>query len=450
MQSEALDRWPLISVITVNLNGRAHLEALLDSLATQQYPAERIEVIVVDNGSTDDSISFLTSVHPRVKILANQRNEGFARPNNQAAAIARGQYLALVNNDMKLDPHWLGHLVDFIEAGPADVACVGSRILNWDGSAVDFINGEMAFNGMGFQPGYGALVASPEASCYPDELLFACGGALLIKKDVFLEVGGFDEDYFAYYEDVDLGWRLWVQGHRVRFCPEAVVHHRHNGTSSRFEAHKKVVLMERNAMFSVLKNYDDETLRTVWPAALLLTFKRIGVRSGIERESFRFGPRPPVPPSPSVAPESTLRKLLRSLYRLGLAGTFKKAIVILAEKVLVKWASRSFEGEVAIPVTKEAYASVVGMEDVLDFLPRMLAKRREIQARRRRSDAEVFRRFGSPLQAAEIRKGYPDAHWLIVKELGLDALFADEVSGAEGPRPQEEPGSATHAARIKG
>lgn len=423
MQSEA----PLVSVITVNLNGRAHLEALLDSLATQRYPAERLEILVVDNGSTDDSIAFLTAAYPHVKILANQENEGFARPNNLAAALAQGRYLALINNDMKLDPDWLERMVEFLESGPPDVACAGSRILNWDGSATDFIKGEMAFNGIGFQPGYGALVNSPEAHEFPDELLFACGGALMIRKDVFLGVGGFDEDYFAYYEDVDLGWRLWVLGYRVRFCPEAVAYHRHNGTSSRFEAHRKTVLLERNAMFSLLKNYEDGALASVWPAALLLTFKRIGARSGVDRESFRFGPRPPAPPRAEEAREAGPIKLWRSLRRLGLGGTLKKVAVLLSQKVLTKWSGRSFDGQDEIPVTKEAYASVVGMEDFIDFLPRMLAKRHEIQSRRRRSDIEVYRRFGSPLRAAEGRGGYTDAHWLVVRELGLGTLFSDEA-----------------------
>lgn len=417
---------PLVSFIVVNLNGRAHLEVLMDSIAAQTLSSDRLEVIVVDNGSSDESVSYLKTRHPHVKLLQNTVNEGFAKPNNQAAAIARGTYLALVNNDMKLEPDWVERMVEFMESSPPDVACVGSRILNWDGSAIDFIRGTMAYNGMGFQPGFQAPIDSPEARDYPDELLFACGGAMLIRREVFLTSGGFDEDYFAYYEDVDLGWRLWVLGYRVRFCPQAVVYHRHNGTSSRFDWRKKVVLFERNAMFSVVKNYEDATLNRIWPATLLLTFKRLAARSGIDRESFRFGPPPPRPDVAEAVLEPMPRKVLKNLLRLGIKPTVKKALVALSRKVLARWGGQVDETGASAPILREAYASVVGMEDFIDYLPKVLAKRREIQARRRRSDADIFRVFASPLEPVEGRPAYVESHWLIAQELGLKSMFTRE------------------------
>ena len=417
---------PLISLITVNLNGRSHLEVLLASIQEQTYPSNRIEIIVVDNGSMDDSVEFLEARHPQVKVIRNQTNEGFARPNNQAAKVAQGEYLALVNNDMKLESDWTETMLRFIQESPPDVACVGSRILNWDGSKIDFIRGTMAFNGMGFQPGFDTRIDSPAAKDYPDELLFACGGALLIRREVFVEAGGFDEDYFAYYEDVDLGWRLWVLGYRVRFCPEAVVYHRHNGTSGRFDWRKKVVLFERNAMFSLVKNYEDQTLAKLWPAALLLGFKRMAVRSGIEREDFRFGPPPPRPEVADVPPVSTGRKLLSNLKHQGLKPTVKKILVTIARKVVRKWGGQSEEMGATAPIQREAYASVVGMEDFIDHLPRIFEKRRVIQAKRRRSDAEIFRIFGDALSPVEGRPGYVESHWSIARELGLKELFSVE------------------------
>ncbi len=414
-----MNQRPRVSLITVNLDGRAHLEVLLESVARQTYPADRIEVLVVDNGSTDGTVEFLKQRYPDVRVLRNETNMGFARPNNQAAAIAEGEFLALVNNDMRLADDWVETMVDFIEAAGSDVACVGSRILNWDGSRVDFIRGTMAFNGMGFQPGYDLPVDAAEAGDYPKELLFACGGAMVIRRSVYLDVGGLDEDYFAYYEDVDLGWRLWVLGYRVLFCPEAVVRHRHNGTSSRFAASKKVALFERNAMLSVLKNYEDATLRQVWPATLLLAFKRLAVRSGIDREAYRFAP---ALARPAPVGSGGLRKLASSLRRNGLKATAKKVLVQFAKKVLVRWGGGGYE-EAATPILREAYATVVGMEDIIDALPRVRVKRADIQARRRRSDAEVFRRFGDALTPVEGRGGYPDSHALITAELGLETLF---------------------------
>lgn len=422
---------PMVSLITINLDGKAHLEVLLASIAEQTVPQGTLEVIVVDNGSKDGSVEFLMEHYPAVRIIRNDSNQGFARPNNQAAAVASGEFIALVNNDMRLAPDWVERMLGVLTHSDPEVACVGSRILKWDGSAVDFIRGTMAFNGMGFQPGFEAPIDSPEARDYPEELLFACGGAMLIRREVFLGAGGFDEDYFAYYEDVDLGWRLWVLGYRVLFCPEAVSYHRHNGTSGRFDWRKKVVLFERNAMFSVFKNYEDDSLQRVWPAALLLAFKRMAVRSGIDRESFRFGPRPPQPTA-SGSRESGLRKVLRTLRRLGFKGTIKKVIVALSQRALARWGGQSHEADATAPLMREAYATVVGMEDFIDYLPRMQAKRRDIQARRRRSDADVFRRFGDALTPVEGRPGYPEGHAQVVRELGLDALFG-QVTPDQAP-----------------
>lgn len=424
METARSTPWPTISIITVNLNGRDHLEALMASIASLRYPADRLEVIVVDNASTDESVAFLQREHPSVKLIRNSANEGFARPNNQAAAVATGTYLALLNNDMRMAPDWLKRMVEFIEASPPDVACVGSRILNWDGTTVDFIRGTMAYNGMGFQPGYQARVGTPEAEDYPDELLFACGGAMLVRKDVYLEAGGFDEDYFAYYEDVDLGWRLWVLGYRVRFCPEAVVYHRHNGTSGRFDWRKKVVLFERNAMFSVVKNYDEATLNRIWPAVLLLAFKRMAVRSGINREEFRFGPRPPEPDVPRLGRKGRLLIMWGSIRRLGVRGAVKKGIVLAAKIVLKRWGGQSYEHDATMPIMREAYATVVGVEDFIDYLPRVMAKRRDIQSRRKRTDAEIFRVFGEPLDPVERRGGYDLCHVQVTRDLGVEALFA--------------------------
>jgi GT2 family glycosyltransferase len=414
-----------VTVITVNLDGRDHLEVLLASLARQTYPADRFEVWVVDNGSQDGSVAWLRTHHPHVRILENVTNEGFARPNNQAARQASGDLLALVNNDMKLQPDWLECMVARLQASPPDVACLGGRILSWDGSTVDFIRGTMAFNGMGFQPGHGVPVDGPEGRDFPDDLLFACGGAMLIRRDVFLEAGGFDEDHFAYYEDVDLGWRLWVLGHRVQFCPEAVCFHRHNGTSSRFARAGKVVLFERNALAAMLKNYEDATLARVFPAALLLAFKRVGVRSGLDRDAFRFGPPPPRAIVPDASLASPARKGLKALVRLGPLGFVRKVAVALARQVLRRWGGQTEESSQTAPILREAYATVVGVEDLIDRLPRLLEQRAAIQGRRRRTDAELFAHFGDALTPVEGHPDYRAAHAQVLRILGLEALVTD-------------------------
>lgn len=428
-----------VSLITINYNGREHLEGLFDSVFAQDYPRDLLEVILVDNGSSDDSVAFVRERYPTVTILQNSENLGFAKPNNQAAAIATGTYLALLNNDMKLAPDWVSRMVAFREQASADTVCIASRILNWDGSLVDFIGGTLAFNGMGFQTNFRAPVESEAGRAYPKELLFACGGAMLIDRDAYLEVGGFDEDFFAYFEDVDLGWRLWVLGYRVAFCPEAYTYHRHNGTSGKFGWHKKLVLFERNSFYAVIKNYDDASLAAFLPAALLLAFKRAAVRSGIASDEYRFAMSAAPAKAPRIKSEGHLvRKALRILREEGVATCCKKVVVKLAEATL-----RRFNDMPTQPVAsgfsairQDAYATLVGMEDLMDHLPMLMEKRRQIQQRRRRSDAEILALFKTAFEPSETQGDYPAIFELTTEVLGAQAYYRQCM----GQLPSDVPG----------
>ncbi|WP_426350483.1 glycosyltransferase [Alloiococcus sp. CFN-8] len=264
---------PNISFIIVNYNGRIHLKECFNTINALNYPKDKLEIIMVDNGSTDGSIEFVRKNFPRVKILKNEKNLGFAKPNNQGARIATGEYLALINNDMRISSDWLRDMLGTLEAaGDDSYACVGSKILNWDGTKLDFAGGAVNFMGFGYQDDYDLPIYKANEKYKTDrDILFACGGALLIKKDVFLEVGGFDEDYFAYYEDTDLGWRLWIMGYKVRFCAKAVCYHKHNSTSKSFNQNKMKALFERNALYSIYKNYSDKNFNVILSSILLAT-----------------------------------------------------------------------------------------------------------------------------------------------------------------------------------
>lgn len=419
---------PLVSLITVNFNGKPFLEPLIQSIREQDFPSEQLEIILVDNGSTDGSLELLRDRFPEVRIVANRDNTGFAKANNQGAEVARGRYLALINNDMRLDSEWLSRMVAALETAPSDMVCISSKIVNWDGTLIDFMGGTVAFNGMGFQTNFRAPVDAPVAKEYPKELLFACGGAMLITRAAYQEVGGFDEDYFAYFEDVDLGWRLWVMGYRVGFCGEAIAYHRFNGTSSKFGWHKKLVLFERNSLYTLIKNYDDESLAKVLPAALLLSVKRMAVRSGIDREDFRFAPTS----SPASTPihrarEHRVKKALRIFRQEGPSNFAKKVLVKLAERVMNRWrdlptqpASDGFR-----PIRHDGYATVVGLEDLMDHLPRLMEKRRWIQSRRRRPDQEIFHQFKTPFEVSESAADYPAVFATVAEALGVKNLISD-------------------------
>jgi GT2 family glycosyltransferase len=338
-------------------------------------------VIVVDNGSTDGSVEFVRAHHPTVRIIRNDSNLGFARANNQGAHAARGRYLALLNNDTRIRPDWLGSMCRFLdEAGPETV-CAASRLVSWDGSTTDFAGGAMGFTGVGFQLDQGVAVSERDRAPYPNECLFASGAAMVIEREAFLDVGSFDEDYFNYYEDVDLGWRLWLLGYRVAFRPDDPVYHRRNASIS--ARHRTVYLLERNALFSMIKNYEQESLDRLLSAALLLTYARAAVRCGVDPAEFR----------PS-GPER--RRWLRG--------------------------SSAQDSERA-SVRKEGLAAVSAVSDLVDHLPTLMRKRAAVQARRKRADREIAPLFRTPLRAGSwpSRPETPESR--ILEELGVAAYF---------------------------
>ncbi len=350
---------PTVSVVVVNFNGRQHLEPCFGSLLKQDYPAELVELILVDNNSQDGSLELMAERFPTVKLIQNHDNRGFAPAVNQGAAAGSGRYLALINNDAYADPGWLRAMVEPLEAQrAAGVVCVSARMLDWHGRRVDFVGGGVNFYGHGDQffhqfPAEAVTVAQ-------HELLFACGGAMLVDREIFLAVGGFDEDYFAYFEDVDFGWRLWLYGYRVVFVPEAVVYHRSHGTSSTMYGHQVRTLLERNALMTIVKNYDDAHLQQVLPAALLLLLKRSLIESNqtIDRREFDVRQRQNTSPDPTIA----------------------------------------------VPKLMLSYLMAAG--DLIEDFPRLWAKRQAIQARRARPDAEIVPLFKRPMGTNHLAPSY--------------------------------------------
>ena len=265
-----------VTVVTVNWNGKSHLSTLLPPLLA----LEPGEVIVVDNGSTDGSQEFLRRRYPQVRLLENGVNRGFAQPCNLGAETARGSCVAFINNDMRPEPDWLAAALEKLDAR---TPCVASRILDWEGRRIDYNGSSLHYLGYGIQQDVGMKV---EKAPRRDQVLFPCGGAMLMDRRVFLELGGFDPDYFALFEDVDLGWRLWLAGYRVVLAPESVVRHRGHATLETQSPEKTRYLIHRNALLTIFKNYDEENFRKILPLALVLAVKRAVHFSGVRKESF--------------------------------------------------------------------------------------------------------------------------------------------------------------------
>ncbi len=357
---------PDVSILIANCNGRHHLESCLPSLEALTYPRERVEVILVDNGSADDSIEWTGRHFPAVRVVSFPRNLGFAPAYNRAAAQAQGEFLVFLNNDTRVDPGWLSALVGAAERERA--ASVGSLILGWDGAAVDFAGGVTSLVGHAWSDH-----ERQKADGLKDlnrELLFACAGSMLIRRSAWDEVGGFDADYFAYFEDVDLGWRLSLLGHRIVLAPDAVTYHRQHGTSGAWAFSPRLRLYERNALVTIYKNLEDEHLARVLPVALSLTLAR-GLRySSLPPDRYAFG---------RAAPD-------------------------------------------IVPVAPQTIATLLAIEEFGTSLPALRAKREAVQRTRRVADRDLWPLFRDPLRVHALGDPYESAARTLYETFGLDKL----------------------------
>lgn len=415
---------PQVSVVVLNWNGLAHLKPCFASLRELDYPSDRLELILVDNGSSDGSIQFMRNHFPEVRLVKNGTNLGFATANNIGAREARGQYVAFLNNDTRVDAAWLKELVAVAETDHR-VVCAASRMLTWAGDRTDFSGGSMNFHGAAFHPRRGETATSWDTDAR--ELLFACGGSMLIDRQIFLDVGGFDDDFFAYYEDVDLGWRLWVLGHKVVFAPGAITYHRLHGTSGGMRYEERVAITERNTLLAAIKNYEDETLARILPAALLLMLERAYLLSGTDSQRYKLDPHQ-VSASRSgqvgtvdADRSSQQRKGFASPWERGiwhgLGRAFRKAWRLGCQQFILRL---NHELE-AVP--RPSLGPLVGAHDVIRLLPRALEKRSSIQRHRKRSDAEILPLFGEPFHPGLETIQYTEAQNRITELFGIQQMF---------------------------
>jgi GT2 family glycosyltransferase len=251
---------PLVSIIILNYNGRRFLQACLSSVLKSSYPD--FEVIFVDNGSTDGSVNFVKEKFgndPRLRIVKNRENLGFAEGNNVGARYARGDFLVFLNNDTEVHPDWLRELVK-TALSDKKVGIAICRILT-PSSPKGLLVGNV--------DKYGNGVLMPLKNGAEDVEVIASGPAFLIKRHIWDEVGGFDSKYFIYVEDIDLAWRVKLLGYRIVPSFNSVVYHKAEGTTRRLDLARKRYFTYRNTIRTLLKNYSALTLLRVLPISLL-------------------------------------------------------------------------------------------------------------------------------------------------------------------------------------
>jgi GT2 family glycosyltransferase len=244
-------------IIIVNWNNRRETLECLDAVSAQLAEVENASITVVDNGSTDGSATAITARHPKAKLFVLPENRGFTGGLAAALAGSTARNVIFLNNDAVPEPGWLAAMVRAIDEAAEDVVSIGGKIVDPTGANIDFIGGMMTFDGHALQNGFKYPLGSRPEPEQGAELLFACGGNMISRRARMMELGAFDDDYFAYLEDVDFGWRTWIAGYRVLFAPDAVVRHASSTTSNRLGDFERGVLFERNALQTAIKNYED-------------------------------------------------------------------------------------------------------------------------------------------------------------------------------------------------
>jgi len=240
----------LVSVVVLNHNGLDHLEACLSSLCAQTH--HPLEVLLVDNASKDGSVSWVRSHYPQVQVLASDVNLGFSGGNNFGFRSARGSYIAILNNDTVAARDWVEKLVQAAEQHP-EYGMFGSKILLYDmPERLDKAGHLMYWDGQNKGNGSGELDDAKYSR--PGEILFPDGCAALFRRSLLEDVGGFDEKFFAYGDDADLGVRARLRGWKAYYVPDARVWHRHSATAGIYSA-TKIFWVERNRLWLAIKNF---------------------------------------------------------------------------------------------------------------------------------------------------------------------------------------------------
>ncbi len=269
---------PSVSVIVLNFNGRHLLAECLDALLQQTF-GDR-EIIVVDNGSSDGSAAFVDERYGKsVRLIRSSENLGFAGGNNLGMNEAKGRYVALINNDAVADPHWLEELLRTAEDSDRAVGMWTSKVLFYDDrSRIDTAGHLIYPDGLNRGRGKNELDAGQYDRI--EEVFFPSGCAALFRKDLLDTVGGFDQDFFAYGDDADLGIKARLAGWTCLFVPGSVVFHKSSATAGTYSP-MKAYLVERNRVWVLVKYFPlCDILISPWYTALRLSLQAYGALTG--------------------------------------------------------------------------------------------------------------------------------------------------------------------------
>lgn len=239
-----------VSVIIPNWNGKILLKDCLDSLQKQAFKG--FEIIVVDNGSTDGSVEYINDKYPKVKVIKLDKNYGFSKAINTGVKASIGEYVFLLNNDTRVDKNCIKELINCIKKH-SNLISVNCKLLNfYNPKLIDGVGVTINEVGQARSIGWN----QKDVGQFKDKMYIfgATGGAALFKRKEFIKLGGFDENYFMYSEEVDFAFRAQYKGYKSIFCPKAIVFHKHKATSKKLPQ-KLEYWQFRNMTQTIIKDF---------------------------------------------------------------------------------------------------------------------------------------------------------------------------------------------------
>ena len=276
-----------VAIVILNFNGKKHLETFLPSVLNTSYANSK--VIIADNGSTDDSVSFLAANYPNISCLQSDTNEGFAGGYNWALSLVDADYYVLLNSDVEVTPNWLEPMVSLLDNNQVIAACQPKIKSYSNKDSFEYAGasgGWIDTLGYPFSRGRIFDICEKDNGQYDtiEPIFWATGASLFIRADHYKQVGGLDESFFAHQEEIDLCWRLQRAGYSIMSCPSSIVYHLGGGTLPR--GGRKVFLNFRNNLLMLGKNLP--VLELIWKIPMRFCLDAISAWKGVLQGDFSF------------------------------------------------------------------------------------------------------------------------------------------------------------------
>jgi GT2 family glycosyltransferase len=263
-----------VSVVIINFNGRKYLEKFLPSILASTYAG--MELIVADNASTDDSLEFMQSVYPAIRIIRLKRNYGYAGGYNEALKEVKSDYYVLLNSDVEVTPGWIEPIIELMESDKNIGACQPKILSYRNKEYFEYAGGAGGWlDSLGYPFARGRIfdICEIDEGQYnaTEKIFWASGAALFVRAGLFHETKGLDTYFFAHMEEIDFCWRLQLLGYSVYACPASVVYHVGGGTLPKGNE-RKVFLNFRNNMIMLAKNLPKRQSFWKIPLRILMDF----------------------------------------------------------------------------------------------------------------------------------------------------------------------------------